>query len=75
MVISVVSFATKAQRVRISLIGFSLTPLLDEQHFNAVKYGCILMQKIEQACHFSSLSRLCVGCKTNSRRAARRLIV
>jgi hypothetical protein len=29
----------------------------------------------EQVCHFSSLSALCLGCKTISRRVARRLIV
>src|ERR1700721_2907226 len=29
----------------------------------------------EQVCHFSSLSIFCLGCKTISRRAARRLIV
>jgi len=29
----------------------------------------------EQVCHFGSLSIFCLGCKTISRRAARRLIV
>jgi hypothetical protein len=29
----------------------------------------------QQACHFSSLSIFCLGCKTIRRRAARRLIV
>jgi hypothetical protein len=29
----------------------------------------------KQVCHFSSLSIFCLGCKTISRRAARRLIV
>jgi len=31
--------------------------------------------KTEQVCHFSSLSRFCLGLKTISRRAARQLIV
>jgi hypothetical protein len=33
------------------------------------------MHKIYQICHFSSLSRICLGCKTISRRAAHRLNV
>jgi len=50
--------------------GDHFNPLPDDQHFNAVAFGCILMQKIEQACHFSSVSRFCLGCKTINRREA-----
>jgi hypothetical protein len=47
---------------------FSIYPFPDEQ-LNLL--GIIS----KQACNFSSLSIFCLGCKTISRRAARRLIV
>ena len=48
--------------------GSSINPFPDEQ-LNLL--GIVP----KQVCHFSSLSIFCLGCKTISRRAARRLIV
>jgi hypothetical protein len=41
----------------------------------SVTNSSFMRHKIKQICHFSSFSIFCVGCKTISRRAARRLIV
>jgi len=58
-----------------AMFKMCINPLPDEQRFCAVEFLYILMHKINQICHFSSLSIFCLGCKAISRRAARRLIV
>ena len=57
------------------IVSEGLTPYMTNSNFMLMNLDAKLMHKIKQVCHFSSLSMFCLGCKTISRRAARRLIV